>query len=169
MPSIPATSVPDVPLFERAVRIAAKVHRGQSDRFGKPFLLHVLRVAVRGRDADEQVLGALHDVLERSDLTVDNLRQKGFPEHLLSALEHISRLPEEAYETYIDRVARNPLAVRVKVNDLSDKLDLREVGQLSAADLKRYNRQIAAFDRLKGMAARIVADLPVRERPRKAD
>jgi len=154
-------------LLEHAVRIAAKVHKGQVDRFGHPFLLHVLHVATKGRDADEQILGALHDVLERSDLTVDDLRKKGFPDHVLVALTHISRVPNEDYDGYIDRVARNPLAVRVKVHDLADKMDLRDVGELSVADLKRYNKQLAAYERLKRMATIIMAEITLGSRVKK--
>lgn len=154
-------------LLERAIRLAAKVHKGQVDRFGNPFILHVLRVIARGHDADERLLAAVHDVLERSDHTVEILRGKGFPEHVLLALRHISRVPNEDYDAYIDRVAQNALATRVKVHDLADKMDLREVGQLSVADLKRYNKQLEAYERLKGLATIIRAEMTLNARARK--
>ncbi len=146
-------------LMERAIRLATKVHRGQVDRFGQPFILHVLRVVTQARDHEERMLAALHDVLERSDLKVSELRERGFPEHVLVALTHISRNPQEDYDQYIDRVARDPLATRVKVLDLADKMDLREVGPLSGADLKRYNKQLAAYERLKLLATVIRAEM----------
>jgi (p)ppGpp synthase/HD superfamily hydrolase len=154
-------------LIERAVRLAAKVHKGQVDRFNQPYILHVLRVMTRGRDADEQLLGALHDVLERSELTVEDLRLKEFPEHVLDALTHISRSPKETYEAYIDRVAQNGLAVRVKVHDLSDKMDLRNVGELSVPDLRRYNKQMAAYERLRKLEAIVRAEITLKEKPKK--
>lgn len=136
-------------LFIKAIRIAAKVHKGQVDRFGQPYILHVLRVATRGVNADERVLGALHDVLERSSLTVTDLRRRGFPPHILTALKSISRNVRESYEAYIDRVVRNNLAIRVKVHDLSDKMDLRNIGHMTVEDLERYNKQLVAYERLK--------------------
>lgn len=136
-------------LFVKAIRLAAKVHSGQVDRFGQPFLLHVLRVATRGVNEDERLLGALHDVLERSDLTIIDLRRKGFPAHILTALRYITRVGNESYESYIDRVVKNGLAVRVKVHDLSDKMDLRNIGHMTVADLQRYNKQLVAYERLK--------------------
>lgn len=145
-------------LLERAIRLATKAHKGQVDRFGQPYILHVLRVITHARDPEERLLAALHDVLERSTITVDELREKGFPESVLTALVHISRDPQEDYEAYIDRVARNPLAVRVKVIDLADKMDLRDVGELSVADVKRYNKQLAAYERLKHQATVIRAE-----------
>lgn len=171
-PAMPNSTTPARPpaehLLERAVRIAAKVHKGQVDRFGHPFLMHVMRVTTHGKDVDEQILGALHDVLERSDITVADLREKGFPDHVLVALTHISRVPDEDYDGYIDRVALNSLAVRVKVHDLADKMDLREVGTLSVADLKRYNKQLEAYERLKRMATMILAEMTLASRPKKA-
>ena len=77
--------------LESAIRLAAKVHKGQIDRFGKPYVLHVMRVMMRGHDLEEQVLGALHDVLERSTLTLDDLVKRGYPPRVLKALEHITR------------------------------------------------------------------------------
>ena len=155
-------------LLERAVRLAAKVDKGQVDRFEQPYLLHVLRVTTRGRDLEEQLLGALHDVLERSELTMEDLRERGFPEEVLTALKHITRVPNESYETYIERVAQNSLAVRVKVHDLSDKMDLRNVGQLNEADLKRYNKQMAAFERLKRLESIVRAQLTLQAKAPKA-
>jgi len=150
--------------LESAIRLAAKVHKGQIDRFGKPYVLHVMRVMMRGHDLEEQVLGALHDVLERSTLTLDDLVKRGYPPRVLKALEHITRRVDEDYEGYIDRVLRDGLAMRVKLHDLADKMDLLHVDELSVADLKRYNKQLAAYHKLKRAVeiARANMDLPVR-------
>lgn len=136
-------------LLETAIRLAAKVHKGQVDRFGKPYILHVMRVMMRGQDLDEQVLGALHDVLERSSLKAPDLAAKGFNGRVLKALDHITRQKEETYEQYIDRVMQDNLAIRVKLNDLADKMDLLHVETLNHADLKRYNKQLTAYHRMK--------------------
>lgn len=148
-------------LLERAIRLAAKVHKGQVDRFEKPYILHVMRVMMRGHDLEEQVLGALHDVLERSSLTVTELQEKGFPERILKALVHISRRTDEDYEAYIERVMQDPLAIRVKLHDLADKMDLLHVNTLSHADLKRYNKQLAAYHRLKKLVEQARANMVI--------
>ncbi len=160
----------DVPmehLLETAIRLAAKVHRGQTDRFGKPYVLHVMRVMMRGHDFDEQVLGALHDVLERSSLTEEDILKKGFSPRVVKALRHISRIPEETYEQYIDRVVQDNLAIRVKINDLADKMDLLHVEQLDPADLKRYNKQLAAYHRMKKMVQEAKANMTLQAGVRK--
>ena len=146
-------------LLESAIRLAAKVHRGQLDRTGKPYILHVMRVMMRGHDLEEQVLGALHDVLERSELTVDDLAAKNFPPRILKALQHISRDPDETYEAYIDRVIKDGLASRVKLHDLADKIDLLHVQSITVADMKRYNKQLVAYHRLKRLVAEARAQM----------
>jgi (p)ppGpp synthase/HD superfamily hydrolase len=151
-------------LLERAIRLAAKVHKGQVDRFNKPYVLHVMRVMMRGHDKEEQVLGAIHDVLERSTLTVDDLAKKDFPPRILKALSHISRVPEEDYDQYIERVMLDPLAIRVKLHDLADKMDLLHVDQLSHADLKRYNKQLAAYHRMKKVVEEARSQMPISSR-----
>ncbi|MBL0126751.1 MAG: hypothetical protein IPP83_04675 [Flavobacteriales bacterium] len=148
-------------LLETAIRLAAKVHKGQTDRSGKPYILHVMRVMMRGQDFDEQVLGALHDVLERSELTLDEIEKKGFSPRVVKALDVISRRPEETYEQYIDRVVENNLAIRVKLNDLADKMDLQHVEQLDDTDLKRYNKQLTAYHRMKRLVERAKARMSV--------
>ena len=160
MPERPA---PKKHLLERAIRLAAKVHQGQTGRFGEPFILHILRVITHGKDDDERLLAALHDVLERSDHTVETLRKKGFPDHVLVALTHISRVKDEDYDGYIERVSKNRLATRVKVHDLADKMDLRDAGQLNEADLKRYNKQLAAYEYLHRLATIIHAEVTLRD------
>ncbi|MBS1937618.1 MAG: hypothetical protein JST98_08195 [Bacteroidetes bacterium] len=138
--------------LERAIRLAVKVHKGQKDRTNKPYIFHVLRVMMQGRNLEEQTLGVLHDVLERSALTAADLELKGFPPRVLKALDHISRRKEEDYSAYIDRVAQDELALRVKLHDLSDKMDIRHAKELDLADLKRYNRQLAAYHKLRRLA-----------------
>ncbi len=154
-------------LLETAIRLAAKVHRGQVDRFGKPYILHVMRVMMRGHDLEEQVLGALHDVLERSTLTAEDIIKKGFSPRIVKALEHITRVPQETYEQYIDRVMEDNLAIRVKLHDLADKMDLLHVDQLDPADLKRYNKQLTAYHRMKRLVEEAKANMPLQPAMRK--
>lgn len=153
-------------LLERAIRLAAKVHKGQVDRFGKPYVMHVMRVMMRGHDAEEQVLGALHDVLERSELKSADILARGFPERVVKALEHISRREGETYEAYIDRVLQDGLAARVKLHDLADKMDLKLVEQLDPTDLRRYNKQLAAYHRLKRVVEEARANMTISKRAR---
>jgi len=151
-------------LLESAIRLAAKVHKGQLDRFGKPYILHVMRVMMRGHDLEEQVLGALHDILERSTLTLADIEKREYPPRVLKALDHLTRRKEEDYDGYIERVLQDGLAMRVKLHDLADKMDLLHVDELSIADLKRYNKQLAAYHRLKRSVEVARANMDVQPR-----
>lgn len=155
-------------LLESAIRLAAKVHKGQLDRFGKPYVLHVMRVMMRGHDLEEQVLGALHDILERSTLTLADIEKKDYPARVVKALDHITRRKDEDYEGYIERVMEDGLAMRVKLHDLADKMDLLHVDELSMADLKRYNKQLAAYHRLKRLVEVARANMNVPSRKTRA-
>ena len=149
-------------LLERAIRLAAKVHKGQVDRLGRPYILHVMRVCMRGHDHEEQILGALHDVLERSQMTAADIAAKGFGPRIVNALDHITKREGETYEAYIDRVMKDPLASRVKLHDLADKMDLQKVRELTPADIKRYNRQLAAFHKLRELVEELRANMTVK-------
>ena len=91
--------------------------------------------------------------------TVDDLAKKGFPPRVLKALLHISRVEPETYEQYIDRVVQDNLAIRVKLHDLADKMDLLHVDQLDPADLKRYNKQLTAYHRMKRIVEEAKANM----------
>lgn len=111
--------------FERAVEVAAVAHAGQTDKFGDPALLHVLRVAV-SVPAEARAVAALHDALEDSELTADDLWGMGLPGMELEALKLLTR-GDEPYEDYIERVATaegeaGELARTVKWADLHDNL-----------------------------------------------
>ena len=101
-------------------------------------------------------------MLERSTLTPADILEKGFTPRVVMALEHISRVPEETYEQYIDRVLLDNLATRVKMHDLADKMNLLHVQQLDPADLKRYNKQLTAYHRLRKLMddAKALAPIP---------
>jgi NADPH-dependent ferric siderophore reductase len=80
---------------------------------------------------------------------------------VLKALDAITRRADETYEQYIDRVVEDSLAIRVKINDLADKMDLLHVEQLDPSDLKRYNKQLAAYHRMKKLVQMAKARMSV--------
>jgi (p)ppGpp synthase/HD superfamily hydrolase len=107
---------------DTALMFAVKCHSGQEDLAGYPKILHVLRVGSMGRNLQEWILGFLHDTIEDTTLSYDELRAY-FDSEILAALDAISRRKEETYKDYIQRVKANPLATRVKIKDLIDNLN----------------------------------------------
>jgi (p)ppGpp synthase/HD superfamily hydrolase len=132
-------------LHAKALRIASEAHAHQKDKFGHPYLLHVMRVSERGLTEREKICGLLHDLIEDTPWTIDQLRAEGFPEDILEVV-HLLTKPEGAnYMEYVKVIAKNPLARQVKLNDLQDNMDLRRVPELREKDLDRVNRYISAF------------------------
>lgn len=133
-----------MPTIEDAVALAAHAHRGQVDKAGECYILHPLRVMMRFSDAPARIVAVLHDVLEDTNVTADDLRQAGYREEILAALDALTRRPQETYEEFINRAAPNPLARRVKLADLEDNMDPKRLTSLGESDLRRLARYEAA-------------------------
>ena len=133
---------------EDAIEIAVAAHRGQTDKAGHPYILHPLRLLAKMSTETEQIAAVLHDVVEDSDWTFDRLRERGFSDDVLTALDALTRRDGETYETYVERAAAHPVARRVKLADLEDNLDVRRLGPLTDADRARLDRYRRAWHRL---------------------
>lgn len=135
--------------LERAIRIAVKVHKGQTDKYGAPYIGHVLRVSGAGRTEEEKIVGALHDVVEDSDWTYDDLRKAGFTEQIVAAVKALTKESDDTdYEQFVERTRKNPLAIRVKLNDLTDNMDIRRMESVEEKDVKRLNKYLRAYKTL---------------------
>ena len=127
--------------LQRAIEIATQAHQGQFDKSGKEYIGHPLRVMEMGRTEEEKIAGVLHDVVEDSDWTFEALEAEGFSQEIIAALKCITKLSEnENYDDFIERVKKNPLAVAVKINDLTDNMDIRRLPYLSDKDIKRLKK-----------------------------
>lgn len=127
-------------LIERAIAIALTAHSGQVDKAGAPYILHPLRLMVQMDTEDEQLAALLHDVVEDSDLTLDDLRDEGLPESVLAALALLTHQAGEDYEDYVRRIADNPLARKVKLADLADNMRLDRIPNPTPKDLERLEK-----------------------------
>ncbi|SEW18434.1 hypothetical protein SAMN05421841_1455 [Chryseobacterium wanjuense] len=136
-------------LLHKAIKIADKAHKGQTDKYHAPYIAHVMRVMEYGKTMDEKIVGVLHDVVEDHpvDFSLDYLRSEGFPEYIIFAISCLTKFdPEEDYDDFVKRTERSPLAVAVKLNDLRDNMDLRRVNrELLPKDIKRFNKYLKAY------------------------
>ncbi len=131
-----------------AVAIAALAHRDQHDKAGAPYLLHPLRLLL-GMDSETAMMAAvLHDVVEDTGWTLEQLRDAGFPEAVLAAVDCLTRRSLESYDAFIDRISQNPIARQVKIADLEDNMNLQRLGQLNPKDLERLEKYHRAWRRL---------------------
>lgn len=137
--------------IKRAIEIATKGHEGQVDKTGQPYIGHPLRVMNMGISDNEKIVGVLHDVIEDSDWTFEQLIAEGFSTEVIAALRCVTKLSEnEPYDKFIQRVKKNPLAVKVKINDLTDNMDIRRLAYISEKDVKRLRKYLKAYKLLLG-------------------
>lgn len=122
-----------------AITIAAAAHDGQTDKAGQPYILHCLRVMLAMKSDTDRIAAVLHDVLEdATDWQISDLGD--FGPDVAEALDALTRREGEDYFHYIDRVAANPRAVRVKLADLHDNLDPARIPNPNAADVSRARK-----------------------------
>jgi (p)ppGpp synthase/HD superfamily hydrolase len=136
------------PTLEDAIILAARAHRGQVDKGGQPYILHLLRVMLRQEDETARLIAVLHDLLEDTHVTLADLRTAGYSEQVCAAVDCLTRRPGEAYEEMIERIATNPLARQVKLADLADNLDPKRPVPAGSAAADRQARYEAARKRL---------------------
>ena len=139
-----------MPTLEDAIALAVKAHIGQVDKAGQAYILHPLRVmfAVEGEVA--RMVAILHDVVEDSHFSLDDLRDMGYSDEVLSALNCLTRRDDETYMEFVERAKANPIARLVKIADIEDNIDIRRLAQITDQDRDRLQRYRTAWEFLKG-------------------
>ena len=133
-------------LLAKAITIALEAHKGATDKAGMPYEGHIMRVMQAGKTNDGKIVGVLHDLVEDTHWTFDMLLEEGFPTHIVDALRCVTKLSDdEPYEQFIERVKTNPLAVAVKINDLTDNMDIRRLPDLTDKDVQRLRKYLQAY------------------------
>ena len=131
--------------LERAIEIAARTHAGQLDKGGAPYILHPLRVMLRVAPGAQQIVAVLHDVVEDSEVTFEELEREGFSAEVISGLRAVTKIEGESYEDFVARAALDPVGKAVKLADLMENSDLSRIAEPSQKDLERvakYGRAI---------------------------
>ena len=136
-------------MLKKAISLAEKAHQGQVDKGGHPYILHPKRVAERCEPEEEKIVAMLHDVMEDTDYTADDLRKEGFSEEIITALFCLTHQEGEGYMEYIERICENSLAVRVKYADLQDNMDLSRIPDPTEKDLARLEKYKLAKVRIE--------------------
>lgn len=134
--------------LERAIAIAAEAHAGQVDKADSPYILHPLRVMFSLRSNEERIVAVLHDLLEDTKWTADDLRREGFSEVVLEALDSVTRRENESYDEFVDRACRNEIGRRVKLADLEDNCDLSRIQNPTEKDLVRAEKYRRVITRM---------------------
>lgn len=106
-------------VFEKALMIAIQAHSGQTDKQGKPYILHPLAVASQLDSLELKTIALLHDTIEDSWVTKEFLLGNGIPAELVEVIALLTKPKDMPYEDYLRRVKTNPMALAVKKADLA--------------------------------------------------
>jgi (p)ppGpp synthase/HD superfamily hydrolase len=117
-------------ILKKAEELAYKYHNGQKRWDGSPYINHPVRVANSLISEHKKIVALLHDVIEDTYVTADDLIKEGIPANLVKTVQDLSRQPEESYLDFILRLSMNSLAVDVKLADLEDNLRDLKPGSL---------------------------------------
>jgi (p)ppGpp synthase/HD superfamily hydrolase len=134
--------------LERAIEIAASAHAGQQDKAGAPYILHPLRVMLHVTDPVQRIAAVLHDVVEDTAWTLEQLRAEGFGDEVISAVDALTKREGEDYFAFVDRAGRDPVARAVKIADITDNLDVTRIVNVTDRDRARMARYERALARL---------------------
>jgi (p)ppGpp synthase/HD superfamily hydrolase len=130
--------------LDDAIQLARRAHEGQLDKSGRPYIAHPLRVMGHVKGEHERMTAVLHDVVEDTDVTLDDLTALGCPPEVLAAVAAISKHPGERQSDYLARVMANPIALTVKRADIADNMSADRMGRLDRPTQERLQAKYEA-------------------------
>ncbi len=137
------------PLTKKAIKLAYKAHQDQYDKADLPYINHPLHLAEGMKDEYTTIAALLHDVIEDTEITVDELA-KEFPSEVIDALKLLTHQKDIPYMDYVAKIKSNDIARAVKIADLKHNSDLSRLDNISDKDLERIDKYQKALDLLKG-------------------
>jgi GTP diphosphokinase / guanosine-3',5'-bis(diphosphate) 3'-diphosphatase len=137
------------PSLQATIDLVRKAHEGQVDKAGQPYVEHPLRMMQSLDGEDEKIVALLHDVVEDTPITLDMLRSAGYGEHIVEAVDCLTKREGETYETFISRAAANSLARQVKIADLKDNMNPSRISNLTEKDRQRMEKYRRALQQLE--------------------
>ena len=131
-------------LLDKAIQIAVNSHSGQTSDNGEPYILHPMRMMLQFDIEEERIVAILHDTIEKTHVDYGFLKDAGFCEEVLFAVDSLTRKPDENYDNYIQRVSKNKLATKIKVIDLLDNISSlrREPKRMNASNYLKYQKAL---------------------------
>ncbi|WP_142557937.1 HD domain-containing protein [Streptococcus mitis] len=133
-------------MVDLALSIARKAHEGQLDKAGVDYIEHPIYVASQVDTEEEKAVALLHDVIEDSPVSAEELLQAGLPETVVTAVQVLTKKKEQDYQTYLETVKKNPLARVVKLADLKHNSDLSRLSSITEKDRERLKKYKKAID-----------------------
>jgi len=139
-----------------AIKFASEKHVEQTDKGGKAYILHPIRMMMRLRTNDDELMAiaVLHDVVEDCKVTFDDLRSIGMTKRVIDGVKALTKQSGETYEQFIDRLSSNRDAMIVKREDLRDNSDITRLKGISDKDIARIEKYMNAFKLIDGLLSK---------------
>jgi len=128
--------------LEKAIELAARGHAGVTDKAGSPYILHPLRLMFSVTRPEEKIAAVLHDVVEDTPTTLDDLRSEGFDVDILDAVDALTKRAGESRIDAAARAAAHPIACVVKLADVTDNMDLGRIAEPTDRDFERLKEYV---------------------------
>lgn len=142
-------------LTKKALSLCFEAHREQKDKSGLPYVFHPFHLAEQMDDEISTVCALLHDVVEDTEYTFDDLRKLGFPQEVADVLKLLTHSEDTPYMDYIEEISKNPTARKVKIADLKHNSDITRLEYVSEKDIQRVNKYKKALEILAASAEMI--------------
>ena len=136
-------------LTKKALRLCFLAHKEQVDKTGLPYVFHPFHLAEQMDDEISTVCALLHDVVEDTDTTLDDLREMGFSEDVIEVLSLLTHEDGVPYMDYVEKISEHPTATKVKIADLLHNSDLSRLDSVDEYALKRQEKYIKALEFLR--------------------
>ena len=138
---------------KKAMKICYEAHKDQVDKSGLPYVFHPAHVAEQMTDEATTIVALLHDVVEDTDYTLEDLGAEGFGEDILEAVALMTHEDDVPYLDYVAKLKDNPIARAVKLADLAHNSDLSRIGEVDDETRERLEKYKKATALLKGNVA----------------
>ena len=136
------------PMTKIALRLCFEAHKDQLDKSGLPYVFHPFHLAEQMTDEETTIVALLHDVVEDTDHTIDDLREMGFSESVLAAIALMTHDPAVPYMEYVEKLGKNPIAKAVKLADLRHNSDMSRLATITPWDEARAQKYKNAIELL---------------------
>lgn len=136
-------------LLDKAALLCVNAHQGQRDKVGQPYFQHPMRVAMACNTSQEKIVALLHDVLEDTSTTPEDLLNMGFPEEIVDAVLSVTKIAGEPYVEFVARASQNSIGRIVKLHDLEDNLNILRLNDLDDEMATRFNKYLRTYHFLK--------------------
>lgn len=137
-------------MTKKALKLCFEAHKDQLDKSGMPYVFHPFHLAEQMTDEDTTVVALLHDVVEDTDYTLDDLRVMGFNEKVIEAIGLMTHAEGVPYMEYVAKIKENPISKAVKLADLTHNSDSSRLDNITEKDMVRREKYKNAIEFLNG-------------------